>query len=54
MSVLLEPILSEAREAAVQEARREAESSAIMAVKQEDPSAHKDERTDGMMYNVHV
>ena len=35
MSVLLEPILSAARETAIQEARREAETTAITAIQQE-------------------
>ena len=35
MNVLLEPIVNEAREAAVKEAREEAESSAIAAVTQD-------------------
>ena len=49
MSVLLEPVVAEAMEAAMHKAREEAESSAIAALTQE-LSARQEESGNGDMY----
>ena len=53
MSVLVEPVVNEARDAAVKEAREEAESNAIAAVTQE-LTAQQAESGDGMLNTMYV